>query len=88
MVLSFIIAADRGVTDCCFLWLLHWQVLIVLYFFMSVDYEVESLLLMASSLAGPHSSIFVMAVDIEVESLTAASYSFFTGRSLWFCISL
>ena len=26
---------------------------------------------MASSLAGPHSSIFVMAVDIEVES---ASY--------------
>ena len=43
---------------------------------------------MASSLAGPHSSIFVMAVDIEVEALTAASYSFFPGRSSWFCISL
>ena len=33
---------------------------------------------MASSLAGPHSSIFVMAVDIEVES---ASYGFFPDRA-------
>ena len=57
-------------------------------FFMAVDHEVESLLLMASSLAGPHSSIFVMTVDHEVESLTAASYGFFTGRSSWFCTSL
>ena len=38
---------------------------------MSVDHEVESLLLMASSLAGPDSSFFPssMSVDHEVESL-------------------